>query len=107
MTRLSNRQYPMLAMFATAPSNYRMSIEDAQAWDQRPFRSMLIQKWVAYDPNSGFHITEEGRKAWREFQNTDIARKNPFMPLTAYFDATAYGLRERRSKLHVMHRKTA
>ena len=97
MTRLSNRQYPMLAMFATASRDYRMTIEQAQQWDQRPFRSMLIQKWVAYGQD-GFRLTDEGRLAWKEFQNTDIARLDPTRPLTAYFDPTAYGLRLPRAK---------
>lgn len=92
MTRLSNRQYPMLHAFVELGENRFMSFEDAHHWDQRPFRSMLIQKWVAYRPGRGFHITREGRKAWNEFLSTDIARKNPQMPLTSYFDPTAYGL---------------
>lgn len=102
MTRLSNRQYPMLATFATARSDFRMKINDAQLFDQRPFRSMLIQKWITYETGSGFLITEKGREAWREFQNTDIARKDPTMPLTAYFDPTAYALKGRKRRLHVI-----
>ena len=106
MTRLSNRQYPMLATFATARSDYRMKESEAQMWDQRPFRSMLIQKWITYEPGTGFLITQKGRDAWREFQNTDISRKDPSMPLTAYFDATAYALKRRR--VHVIRgRKVA
>ena len=89
MTRLSNLQFPMLEMFI---SGVYMSIEQAQHFDQRPFRSMLIRKWVVYKPGRGFHITPEGRKARDEFHNTEIARKNPLLPLTAYFDPTAYGL---------------
>ena len=91
MTRLSNRQFPMLALFIESSF---LSIEDVQKFDQRPFRSMLIQQWVVYKPGrSGFAITPLGRKAWEEFQHTDIARKNPLAPLTRYFDATAYGLK--------------
>jgi hypothetical protein len=42
MTRLSNRQYPMLqALYDNGLHGY-MTIEDAQKFDQRPFRSMLI-----------------------------------------------------------------
>lgn len=89
MTRLSNRQYPMLKTFATG---VYMSIPQAQAYDQRPFRSMLIQQWIAYRPGRGFHITPEGRRAFDEFHYTEIARKNPLLPLTAFFDPTAYGL---------------
>lgn len=90
MTRLSNRQYPMLEIFA---SGVYMRIEEAQIFDQRPFRSMLIRGWVAYKPGRGFHITADGRKARDEFHHTEISRKNPLLPLTAYFDPTAYGLR--------------
>ena len=36
-----------------------------------------------------------GREAWREFFMTDIARKDPSLPLTAYFDPTAYRLRNK------------
>ena len=105
MTRLalSSRQYSMLKMFIDMPIGQFMRIEEAQHYDQRPFRSMLIQKWVAYAPGRGFHVTKTGREAYRRFLSTDIARHNPNAPLTAYFDATAYGLRkppmrERRSK---------
>ncbi len=97
MTRLSNRQYPMLEIFA---SGVFMRIEEAQLFDQRPFRSMLIRKWIAYKPGRGFHITPEGRKAHEEFHHTEIARKNPLLPLTRYFDPTAYGVVPR--KLHAV-----
>lgn len=93
MTRLSNRQYPMLKTFAEAKADYHMSIQAAQAFDQRPFRSMLIQGWIKYRPGRGFHLTHDGRRAWREFLLTDIVRKDPTRPLTAYFDPAAYGLR--------------
>jgi hypothetical protein len=92
MIRLSNRQHPMLRTFAEGGLHWYMPIEDAQKYDQRPFRSMLIQKWIAYRPGRGFHVTREGIEAWSEFQQTEILRKNPFGPLTAYFDPTAYGL---------------
>lgn len=89
MTRLSNRQYPML--LALHDTDY-MSLDEAQAFDQRPFRSMLIRRWAAYRPGRGFHVTREGRAALQEFLQTDITRKDPSMPLTAYFDSTAYNL---------------
>jgi hypothetical protein len=91
MTRLSNRQFPMLQTFVDLGSK-GLSIGQAQAFDQRPFRSMLIRRWVAYIPGRGFRITEEGRDAWAEFQHTEIMRKNPTLPLTAYFDPVAHGL---------------
>lgn len=104
MTRLSNRQFPMLSMFAES-ADFNLSISDAQKFDQRPFRSMLVQKWVVYRPSRGFHITPRGRQAWREFNSTDIFRRNPSRPLTAYFDPTAYGLAPR--KLALMKRGAA
>jgi hypothetical protein len=97
MTRLSNRQYPMLKTFATAETGYYMSIEAAKAYDQRPFRSMLIKGWIKYKPSRGFHMTPKGKQAWNEFLLTDIIRKNPTRPLTAYFDPTAYGLTKRKT----------
>ena len=92
MTRLSNRQYPMLSAFIDLGLRGYMSIGQAQAFDQRPFRSMLIREWIAYRPKHGFHITQKGVDAWNEFLTTDIARKNASLPLTKYFDPTAYGL---------------
>lgn len=92
MTRLSNRQYPMLlALVQNGRSGY-MNYAEAAKFDQRPFRSMLIRGWCAYRPGRGFHITREGEAAMEEFRTTDILRKNPDRPLTRYFDATAYGL---------------
>ena len=107
MTRLSNRQYPMLLALCDNGENNYMPIEDAQKWDQRPFRSMLIRKWAAYKPGRGFHVTREGRDAMQEFLSTDIARKNPRLPLTAYFDPVAYGLAVPKKKVHVMHKRGA
>jgi hypothetical protein len=110
MTRLSNRQYPMLRMLYDNNSDSQyMTIDEAQAFDQRPFRSMLIQGWCAFRPGKGFHITKQGRLALDEFLNTDISRKNPMMPLTAYFDPTAYGLAvpAKKARVHVMAHKGA
>lgn len=90
MTRLSNRQFPMLQAFAA--SHDYMSIREAQAFDQRPFRSMLIQKWITYVSKRGFRITAKGEAAFEEFLSTDIARKNQNAPLTKYFDPEVYGL---------------
>ena len=92
MTRLSNRQYPMLQMFHELGAGAFMTVEEAQRYDQRPFRSMLIRQWISYRAGRGFQITREGEAAWSEFLSTDIARKNPTRPLTSYFDPTAYGL---------------
>lgn len=85
MTRLSNRQYPMLRTFINSGVQFYMTEEEAKRYDQRPFRSMLIQEWIAFRPGHGFHITREGRAAWQEFQDTSILRVNPLLPLTKYF----------------------
>ncbi len=92
MTRLSNRQWPMLKTLSDNGSDSYMSIEEAQQFDQRPFRSMLIQGWCEYKSGRGFHITKRGKAAMNEFETTDIIRMHPEMPLTSYFDPTAYGL---------------
>jgi hypothetical protein len=97
---LSKRGYPMLRALATGG---RMTIEEAQHYDQRPFRSMLVRKWAVYTGN-GFRITPEGKQAWFEFENTSIERKDPTKPLTAYFDPDAYGLK-RPSKVRVMAKR--
>ena len=102
MTRLSNRQYPMLQALCSNGSDNYLTIEEAQQFDQRPFRSMLIRKWAAFRPGKGFYVTKEGRAAMNEFHTTDITRKHPEMPLTAYFDVTAYGLKPRKARVHVM-----
>jgi hypothetical protein len=84
-----------------------MSIKEAQAFDQRPFRSMLIREYAVYVPGRGFRITNDGKAAYHEFLATDIARKDPTLPLTAYFDPTAYGLKapSKKAVVHVMPRR--
>ena len=94
MTSLSNRGYPMLREFTTRTDQFVMTYEQAQHYDQRPFRSMLMRGWIKYDRRKhGFMITRAGRDAWHEFNSTDIHRKTFDKPLTAYFDPTAYGLK--------------
>lgn len=88
---LSKRQYAMLGTLIDLKGGY-LDIEDAQRFDQRPFRSMLIQKWVAYRAGKGFHVTKEGTAAWTEYHQAEIGRKDPTAPLTRFFDPTAYGL---------------
>lgn len=106
MTRLSNLQYPMLLALYDNGVNRYMRIEEAQTFDQRPFRSMLIRKWCAFRPGHGFHITKAGLAALDEFMSTSIQRRDPGLPLTAYFDPTAYGLTmppsKKAARLHVM-----
>ena len=92
---LSNRTYPMLRMFATEPADYVMSYETAQQFDQRPFRSMLYRQYITYVPQkNGFRITPVGRKAWTDFEMTEIVRKNIHGPLTAFFDPANYRRRK-------------
>jgi hypothetical protein len=69
-----------------------MSIEQAQSFKQTSFRSMLIRGYCAYRPNGvrGFHITKEGKHALEDFHTADIARANPSLPLTSYFDPATY-----------------
>jgi len=95
-------------MLETFASRIYMTVMQAQAYDQRPFRSMLIQKWIAYKPGRGFHITREGIAAQQDFHHRDIGRKNPDLPLTAYFDPTAYGLKvpPKKANVHVMAKRS-
>ena len=103
---LSNRQYPMVQAFVDGGSHFYMQIEDAQSYDQRPFRSMLIREWVAFRPGHGFYLTREGRDAWHDYHATSIQRKNPALPLTAYFDVTAYRMKPtKKAVVHVMHKR--
>jgi hypothetical protein len=97
----------MLKAFIDMKTTNYMSVEEAGIWDQRPFRSMLIQGWVEYFPGRGFHVTKKGVAAWEEFRSTDILRKDPSMPLTSYFDPDAYGLRRKKGRVHVMPRRAA
>jgi hypothetical protein len=90
--KLSNLQYTMLKAFGEQPTDFFMSLEEAGRFDQRPFRSMLIRKYVSYRPGKGFHITREGRNSYYDFLSTEIWRKNPTLHLTAYFDPIAYGI---------------
>lgn len=104
MILLSNRQHPMVQAFIDG--HEYMTIEEAQQYDQRPFRSLLVRKWVAYRPGRGFYLTREGKQGWNDYHGTEILRKNPTLPLTAYFDATAYGLKKPAS-VHVLARRGA
>jgi hypothetical protein len=102
----SGRQYAMLQALYDNKIEGGMTIEDAQRFDQRPFRSMLMRGWCTYrsNGNRGFHITKEGVQAMEDFHTANILRANPTLPLTAYFDPTAYGL-EPGKKKPVMEKK--
>lgn len=99
MTRLSNRQYPLLRAFIDERPGYHMSIEKAQEYDQRPFRSMLIRKWLGYKEGKGFYLTAAGYDAWSEFISTNIFRADPSKPLTSYFDPKIYRLHTIRKRV--------
>jgi len=85
MINLSNRQFPLLQTFVSAGDSAYMTIDEAHSFDQRPFRSLLMRGWVGYRPGRGFYTTREGRKAWGDFHATEIVRRNPELPLCAYF----------------------
>lgn len=106
--QISVRGLNMLRMFIEAGRGFHLRYEDARAYDQRPFRSMLIRGYIAYRPGRGFHITPEGRGAWDALQHTSVMRGagQTTRPLTSYFDPAAYGIREARDNVHVL-RKSA
>jgi hypothetical protein len=85
MINLSNRQYPLLQSFISSGDHSYMTLDQAHAFDQRPFRSMLMRNWVAYRPGRSFYTTKEGKQAWSDFHQTEIVRRNPELPLCAYF----------------------
>lgn len=93
--QLSNRTAPMLE---TMHGTDYMSIDEAQHFDQRPFRALLVRKYVAYKPGKGFYLTQLGKDARRTFYDTDITRKDPSLPLTSYFDPGVFGLAPRKKK---------
>lgn len=91
----SGRQLALLEMLDHIGLDGHITIEEAQGINQTTFRSALIRGYCIYrssGPSRGFHVTKEGREALRDFHQADIARKNPMLPLTAYFDPVAYGL---------------
>jgi hypothetical protein len=88
----------MLRLFHELGRQKYMTVEEAGAYDQRPFRSMLIRGYVAYAPRRGFHLTRLGEESYLDFISTDIHRKHMDSPLTSYFDAAAYGLDDKRPK---------
>lgn len=91
---LSNRTFQMLQVFAQEGPDFFMRIEEAQGFDQRPFRALLVHRWIVYRAGRGFHITREGRKAWSDFYAPAINRGEHSLtrPLTTLFNPSAYGL---------------
>ena len=91
----SGRQIALLQMLDQVGVNGHVSITEAQTLNQTTFRSALIRGYCIYratGANRGFHVTKEGLEALHDFQTADVTRKNPTLPLTSYFDPTAYGL---------------
>jgi hypothetical protein len=52
-------------------------------------------------------MTQKGMDAWNEFHTTVIWRKDPTLPLTSYFDPTAYNLKipAKKGSVHVMPKR--
>ena len=96
----SGRLYQMMSALYDNGVEGGMPIEDAQRFDQRPFRSALIRGWATYRSNGvrGFHITKEGKEAMEDFHTINILRADPKRPLTSYFEPTQYGLAKPRKK---------
>jgi hypothetical protein len=98
----------MLQVFIGNGSDYYMTRDAAQQWDQRPFRSMLIRKWVKYRSGHGFYVTREGRDTWNDFHHRDISRANPLLPLTSYFEQIYGPLPSKKAPaVHVMPTREA
>jgi hypothetical protein len=91
---LTNRTFTLLELFASRGGNYYMTIEEAMALDQRPFRAVYVHGWISYRPGRGFHISTDGKRAHDELHHTSIERSAACRsnPLTCAFDAAAYGL---------------
>ena len=91
----SGRQIALLQMLDNLGVNGHVTITEAQTLNQTTFSSALIRGYCVYratGPNRGFHVTKEGVEALHDFHSADVTRKNPTLPLTSYFDPTAYGL---------------
>ena len=99
---LSERGWAMIEMFS---AHKYISFEDAHLLDQRPFRSMLIRKYIAFKPGRGFHITKEGEDALYRWYHTVVdQRKDTLAPLTKTFNPQDYRLDE---KVYVMKKRAA
>lgn len=86
-TSLSSLGYNMLKHFATRNRDYRMPLEHACKFDQRPFGSMLVREYIVYDRKQhGFGITLKGYDAFKEFETRGILRHIVSDKLTHYFE---------------------
>lgn len=108
MKKITPSTLMMLEIFAKARSDWFMPLAEARRYKQTVFRAVLVPKWIAFHRDlgeeGGFRITDAGKQAWTDYITTDILRSESqaSRPLTAYFDAKAYGLRVIKA-----HRKTA
>jgi hypothetical protein len=102
---LSNRLFPLVQFFINQGRSYYMNIEEAQTFDQRPFRSALIRQYLMFRSGHGFYLTAAGRDAWERFRHTDIHRINALAPLTRFFDPVAHGVRIDERKLAIVKKK--
>ena len=89
-----------------AGANHYMTIAEAAAL--RP-AAVPLDADSGIDRLGGTRVPNHtGRlRGWEEFERTEIWRKNPTLPLTAYFDPVAYKLATGTSKLHVMKARGA
>lgn len=83
--RLSNRQYSLLKTLASQSGVVTLDEQQAGAFNQQTFRSMLVRKWLVWDGHL-FVFTEKGRDAVRAFDTESYLRKVSSMKLTSYFD---------------------
>ncbi len=96
---LSRRQYALLCLFIDEGEKYYASVEDAKRYDQRPFRSALIQEWIGYHHGRGFFITQKGRDSHADYGKREWAiRAHQDMPLCEYFSFHFLSQRRRSAR---------
>ena len=100
---VSKLQFPLLRDFCAMPPGMFMPVSEASKLDQRPFGSLYHREWVGYRAGKGFYATAKGRSAFDEYTAAEARHRNrPELPLSHYFDATAYGLAPMKGRVHVM-----
>ena len=103
---VSKLQFPMLRDFCAMPPGTFMPLSEASKLDQRPFGSLYHRNWLGYRAGRGFYATADGRKAFDEYTAAEARHRNrPELPLSHYFDPTAYGLSPKT--VHVMAARRA
>jgi|SRR5215467_8281723 len=102
-TNLSSLGYNMLKLFALRERAYRMPLDIAQKYDQRPFGSMLCRGYIKYDLKlHGFALTDKGYDAYREFETRGILRHIISTRMTHYFEPPSPRKRTLPGKVHIM-----